>query len=234
MDPLTLTVKLVEGLAWPLASIALVVLLRMEIRRLLPLLKKIKAGPLEAEFERELKELRTEADVQFPKKAQSVRAKSELSILLKLAQISPRSAVLEAWQQVEAAVLRVPIMRSLRLTDAQSNSPATVARSLSGHGHISAEEFALFHELRALRNQVAHARQFNPTTEAALNYIELSVRLLAALERWPLTAPSRRQALTGRARLRLPLIPSEDTASLVPSDGEVLARAAEAAPQPAD
>ena len=229
MDPFTFVAKLVEVLAWPLSSIALIALLRREIRRLIPLLKRVKAGPLEAEFEREIKELRTEADVQFSEITQGLQAPSEVDVLFKLAPISPRSAVLEAWQQIEAAVLRVPARHSFNLSAAQSNSPATIARLLSGHGLISAEEFALFHQLRALRNQVANARQFNPTVHAALDYIGLSAKLLVALKQWPLTAPACPPAHTRRANLGLPLVPKSD---LMGSPGdEVLAPAGGGAPR---
>lgn len=183
MDTLTFVFKLIEAVAWPVASVALVAILRKEIRGILPLLKRIKAGPLEAEFEREVKELRTTTDVQPPKVARSAEAQSEANLLIKLAELNPRSAVLEAWQRVEIATRRVPAKRALSLTPAQELSPVTVARALSGKGLISAEEYALFHDLRALRNQAAHAHDFSPTGEAALNYLELSLRLLAALER---------------------------------------------------
>ena len=54
MDTLTFIAKLVEFLAWPTAAVIVVVLLRDELRRLLSLVKKLKAGPVEAEFEREV------------------------------------------------------------------------------------------------------------------------------------------------------------------------------------
>gem|GEM_PF-549371 len=182
MDALTFVSKLVEALAWPSASILLVALLRSEIRGLVPFIKRLRAGPVEAEFERELKQLRSEVEVPLPQTTASPEAQSETDLLLKLAQLSPRSAILEAWQQIEAATLRIPLKLSLSLSAAQGGSPITVARTLSSRGLLGAEEFSLFHELRALRNQAAHASQFSPTPEAAMSYIDLSSRLLAALD----------------------------------------------------
>lgn len=183
MDTLTFVSSLTEALAWPVAAVVLVLFLRREIGLMLPLLKRIKAGPLEAEFERELKELRTTTDAELPKVAPSAETQSEATLLVKLAELNPRSAVLEAWQRVETAARRVPTRRALNLTPAQEQSPVAVARALSAKGLISTEEYTLFHDLRALRNQAAHAHDFSPTGEAALNYVALSSRLLMTLER---------------------------------------------------
>jgi len=103
-------------------------------------------------------------------------------LLLQLVEINPRSAILEAWQQVGSAALRAAVERQIKLTAAESNSPAAIVRALNGRGLLSTEDLALFHDLRALRNQASHARDFTPTTEAALNYIELSSRLRGAIQ----------------------------------------------------
>jgi hypothetical protein len=57
MDSLTLLSKLLEFGAWPLAAIAIILVLRKEIQALLQNVKKFKAGPLEVELERVVKEL---------------------------------------------------------------------------------------------------------------------------------------------------------------------------------
>ena len=64
MDILTFITKLIEFTAWPIAAVALVAMLRTEIKSLLPYVKKLKAGPVEAEFEREIKELEATAKAQ--------------------------------------------------------------------------------------------------------------------------------------------------------------------------
>ena len=51
MDFLAFIAKITEFTAWPLASVAMVVLLREQVGKSLPTLRKLKAGPIEAEFE---------------------------------------------------------------------------------------------------------------------------------------------------------------------------------------
>ena len=94
MDQLTFISNLVEFLAWPIASVLLVFLLRGEIKRLLPYIKRLKAGPLEAEFEREIKELKATAEAQPQLLPPPEGATPEKQMLLQLVQINPSVLVL--------------------------------------------------------------------------------------------------------------------------------------------
>ena len=51
MDVLTFLTKLLEYGAWPTAAFAIILLLRRELKSLLPMIKKLKAGPLEVELD---------------------------------------------------------------------------------------------------------------------------------------------------------------------------------------
>jgi hypothetical protein len=110
MDWLTFASKVIESVSWPVAAVALVLLLRDEIAKLAPFLKKFKAGPLEAEFERDVKELKEikESTPQLakPADAQAVDTASK-NFLFQLAELHPRSAILESWVRVEAAARAV-------------------------------------------------------------------------------------------------------------------------------
>ena len=183
MDILTFIAKLVEFLAWPLATVLLVFMLRGEIKRLLPFIKRLKAGPLEAEFEREVKELKATAEAQPQLLPPPEGATPEKQLLLQLVQINPRSAVLEGWRGVEEASVRVVQSKALFVPEGQARSPLAVVRALNKAEILTGEEVSLYHDLRSLRNQAAHSQDFTPTVDAALNYIELAGRLRQALER---------------------------------------------------
>jgi hypothetical protein len=64
MDGLTFVAEMIKALAWPMAASIAVLVLRREIKGLLPLIKKLKAGPIEAEFDREVRELKEQAERQ--------------------------------------------------------------------------------------------------------------------------------------------------------------------------
>ena len=103
-------------------------------------------------------------------------------MLLQLVQLNPRSAVLEAWRGIEESAIRVVQDKALYVPERESHSPLAVIRVLNRENILSAEDVSLYHELRTLRNQAAHAQDFSPTTVAALSYIELASRLRRVLE----------------------------------------------------
>jgi hypothetical protein len=181
MDALTFIAKLVEFSAWPAASVVVVLLLRKEIRRLLLLVKKFKAGPIEAEFEREIIEL-SESTKSLPMpSALPPSITIEKEALVSLARIDPRAAIVEAWREVEATVLHTVDQQKLSIPDRDLGSPAAIIRALAREGLLSAERVAHFHQLRELRNRAAHEEEFSPSMHAALAYVELSSRLRVAL-----------------------------------------------------
>jgi hypothetical protein len=176
VDQYTFIAKLVEVLAWPVSATVLVVLLRREIATLAPLIRKLKAGPLEAEFEREVRELRSAVHVS--KSATGVETLSWQAATEKLAQVNPRSAILEAWRQTEAAAIRGVRARQPGLTDQEVRSTRDVLKLLAETGISTAEEVALLNQMRFLRNQAGHVESFQPTYEAAMNYIQLAAHLV--------------------------------------------------------
>lgn len=182
MDCFTFVAKLVEFSAWPIAAVILVVMLRAELRQLLPHVKKLKAGPVEAEFEREVKQLQIEASTQPAPVALPEGLTAERQMLFQLVQVNPRSAILEAWRGVEEAAARLVQTKGLHVSEIDARSTFAVIRAIGNANILSSDDFALFHDLRTLRNQAAHATDFTPTTDAALSYISLASRLRASLE----------------------------------------------------
>lgn len=179
MDLLTFVAKLVEVLAWPVATVVLVVLLRQEIAALAPFIRKLKAGPLEAEFEREVRELRSA--VETTKSVSTIQPLSWQVSAEQLAQVNPRSAILEAWRETELSAIREVRERQPGLTDQQVRSTREVIRLLGEAGIATAEEVTLLNQMRFLRNQAGHVESFQPTYEAAMNYIQLAAHLIARI-----------------------------------------------------
>ena len=176
MDALTFISKLVDALAWPLAAVVLVLLLRRQIVALAPFIRRLKAGPLEAEFEREVRELRSTMDTAKPA-VPSERPQWQVAAE-QLAQVSPRSAILEAWRQAEAAAIRALRTKKSTLSDQDVRSTREVLRLLGDEGLATPEEVALLNQMRFLRNQAGHVESFQPTYEAAMNFVQLAGTLI--------------------------------------------------------
>lgn len=181
MGWMTFVAGLVESLSWPVAAVVLVSLLRDDIRKLVPSIKKVKAGPVEAEFEREvkaLKEITAESPTDGTKGKLPDTASKEF--LVELAKLHPRSAILESWVRVEAAA-RAVLARKTSPTSGYIPA-AKLAEPLAQEGILTQGQVVLFHELRRLRNDVAHAQDFEPTLEAAKAYIDLASFLQGHIE----------------------------------------------------
>lgn len=177
MDTLSFIAKLIEAIAWPIASVALVGLLRTEIRNLVPLIKKLKAGPLEAEFDREVKELRGSVKTDQPHLGEEV-ATQWLPVAAQLAAIHPRAAIQEAWRIVESKAIELLKKVDPQLTAEQLRSTRGIILLLGGYELLTAEEVATLNQMRFLRNQAVHMPQFEPTFEGAMNFVQLAANLL--------------------------------------------------------
>lgn len=178
MDWLTFTSGLVLSLAWPLTAIMIVLMLKSSIETMIPNVKKFKAGPIEAEFEkaefnREVKVLRESADDLIDDKPLNQHEKK----LYQLSEVNPRSAILEAWQGVELSARKVVVEKGLYEAGPESRPLLDMYRALAKHDLVSDKDLDLFNELRELRNQAAYKESFMPTKESAINYIELSRKL---------------------------------------------------------
>lgn len=182
MDWLTFVSNLIASTAWPIVTVCLVLILRKQITALLPHVRKLKAGPVEAEFEREVKAIEAEVGTSQQSGVAATPAEAPSDRLFNLAKISPRAAILEAWQSVEFAARRVVLQRSGSPMPDMS-SPMRVVRALSELNVLPAEDIALFHDLRGLRNQATHAPDFEPSFDAVSRYLQLAEGLERRLEK---------------------------------------------------
>ena len=180
--------SLVHSLAWPAAAISVVIVLRKPIGVVLGQgVRRVKAGPVEVEFDQLQAEVREElarspelADAQFPAPANRAAApasslREELSTL---AELSPASAVMEASRQIEYRLTEM-------LDDSGEPSPRrlgtrALARLARERGLISDETLAAIEGMSVLRNLVAHSRD-DIGADRALDYLALADAVLYAL-----------------------------------------------------
>ena len=182
MDALTFIANLVQSLAWPVAVGFAVWLLRPELRDLLRLLKRVKAGPVEAEFDREVKDLRAETEAGSPAPEARPAIRAQTDPLVELAAKHPRAAILEAWRLVEFAIVRLANSRDLLPPGVERIPAHHVIRVITKEELLSNEDLALYYDLRNLRNQAAHAVDFEPSEAAAIDYVKLAQRFVNAAD----------------------------------------------------
>ena len=169
MDVLTFIAEILKALGWPLATVVIVILLRKPLRGLLPLVQKLKWKELEIEFGKQVQEVRSELAQDLPQSEAAELASPSVNAALRLAEISPRASVLEAWREVELAA--VEAAGYIPVADARPRIlPYDAIRSLERSQLLGRSILGSLRELRALRNQAAHAPEFAITKEAAIEY----------------------------------------------------------------
>jgi hypothetical protein len=189
MDTLGFIASIIGSLAWPSVVLVCIFLLRKPLAQLIPLLRGLKYKGLEIDFGKRLEQLEEQADMaSLPSiqpdaemgQAPSPEVRYWETIEL-LSEVSPRSAIAEAWLRVEWAL--EDYFRRLGVERPQSYQG--MLRVLRSRGQVPRAAFSLFEDLRVLRNRAVHARDFDLDSQRALEFARLAERLVAALEAKP-------------------------------------------------
>jgi hypothetical protein len=165
MGILNFIASIVGSLAWPSFALAMVLFLRKPLRDLIPLLQRLKYKDLEVEFGRRVEEVRAE----LPQTVRQVLPGPEMGAIAKLAEISPRSAVLESWLNVEQTALETANRFGANLGPSQTYQ---AIKFLERSDKMDRSLVSLLRDLRGLRNQAAHTPDFALGKAAALQYAE--------------------------------------------------------------
>lgn len=170
MDWLAFLASVVGSLAWPGTLLIVFLLLRKPLRDLLPLLQRLKYKEVELEFSKRVEEVSAEVVQELPAPlSQAPPGGDESESVARLAEISPRAAVLESWRSVEAAALEAAHrLGGDKFRDKTLTFHAI--RFLEQHPSLDRGVIGLLRELRALRNEAAHAPDFALSKASALEY----------------------------------------------------------------
>ncbi|QXC29311.1 MULTISPECIES: hypothetical protein [Aeromonas] len=186
MDWLTFTSKVIDSLVWPIVVLILGLVFRRQISILIPYLRKLKAGPVEAEFEMEARQVLANSkklSVQFLKgssiKVEKPTEEKEAIAKLIGARNDPAGMIIEAWTGVDGALFRLGKQTGLVVDPLEHTR--SVYRSIVFSDLLSEETKSLVMELYELRNRVAHAR-VKPTVGAAQDYVLAADKVIDMLE----------------------------------------------------
>ena len=189
--------SLADSLSWPIVVLAAVVVFYPHIGRLIDKVVSIRIGDKQINFARELDatldaalEQADKASLQvtpsdFLEQTVSDGALRSIKKARESTEDSPRAAIIEAWLGVERALSDA----CGRLNLAQSYGGMRTFRETSGlmrtAGHLDADLLGLLHHLRHLRNEAAHAIQFDILPAVAKEYIRLCLDVIHYLAAIP-------------------------------------------------
>ena len=167
MDWKTFLAEVIGHLSWPIAFIGTVVILKAPIVKLLSLVSRVKYKDLDIEFSKAVKELRKETEKSIPHETGEDR---DTTNIVKLAELAPRAAVIEAWRRLESEAIEA-LERSDSKTPGAKLRTGTVWRALLSEKVIKENQCKIIEELRVLRNTAVHADEFSFNTSDAIDYI---------------------------------------------------------------
>jgi len=181
MDWKTFFSNIVTAIAWPATAVFVIWLFKDAIVSILPSISKIKHKETEIEFAKKVEELKQESDPTLDVNLLTRGGKQEFQFLMRLAEISPRSAVLESWRKLESAAASV-IARIYPELDKMKIAPTVQLGSLlERKGIMSPKEAKEFEELRRLKNNAAHAVDFDLQGRPIESYLDIAMTMTERL-----------------------------------------------------
>ncbi len=177
MTILEFLASVIDSLAWPAAIVFLVVVLRKPLAELVPLLRKLKYKELELEFAEGVKELSPPAE---PSKIEGPKGSG--SELKRLAEVSPRAAIIEAWLQIDAEASRVAASFWTGAETESFRNYAKLGDYLEKTNVLNSRQAQNFRKLRELRNKAAHHEKLEIDQNAAAVYVHAAVELVEHLK----------------------------------------------------
>ncbi len=185
MDWLTFIVQMTRALAWPMAAVVLAIVLRRQLLTLISLIRHLKYGDLEIDFEKEIRIAESLAG-RLPKTlTEQVTRRSAIDRerLMQLAKLSPSGAIMAAAVEVEQALMEAGQRQTLfRENEPATRDPIYIARALVLRQKLDWTSYQILTELMRLRNVAAHSAAKQITEQQAVEFINLADRLTALLE----------------------------------------------------
>lgn len=163
-------VSLIDSIAWPATILVIFYMLRNPLKALLPFVENFKYKDLEVTFRKGLEEARAEAEESKIELKPSSEEKEEIYQLL---EISPSSAIVESWKEIEIAA-REKITQLVKDKDVLFKAQRRPLSHLEITGALIPSTARAIRDLESLRNKAAHTRDLKLSKDNILEYVTLA------------------------------------------------------------
>lgn len=186
MDVLTFISNLVRDLAWPIATLVVLIIALRHLPSLRRFVKAIRYKDVEVTLREEFDGAREVAEtVKALIGPETKPEETQTDKIAQLAQIDPAIALIEIWRKLEAEVVSLiqhnGLMRYTR--------PVKFVEQLGKLGKLSEEEITLFRRLRVIRNASVHAQDTNAVTLAEViefrDFVNVLIRKFEQIKNEP-------------------------------------------------
>ncbi|CAI0961270.1 DUF4145 domain-containing protein [Serratia fonticola] len=173
-------VELVSVLAWPLVFVWFVHKYGNDVKELILRLSKVKLGSAEAEFTLGLKAAEdlvnesTLVEVPTISPEEDVEFSKRMAQLERIADVSPRAAIMESWLLIEEAAGKAGFIQGASVP---RRNPGLFIDWLVKEGKLDKSTAILVDKMRKLRNEAAHLGDFELTKDEAERYLKIAVQI---------------------------------------------------------
>lgn len=188
MDWLQFISGLVSSIAWPAVALTSLFMFRTELTKIIQRLAHLKYKDLELDFDKvkqQAEGLHLEI-TQEPAMIESPVFTSLEEQIMDAVERAPSAAVLLAWSGLETAIAAAVARLAISPDSPSYRSPMHNIEMLSRNGRLSKKHESLLHEMRILRNKVAHEQDsmLSISQDQALNYASTAIDLIKHFENY--------------------------------------------------
>jgi hypothetical protein len=177
-------IRAVASLAWPLVALAAILLFRAQIIGLFSSgVRRVKAGPVEVEWDRQVSEIEAEIEQPGVPPPHSLPGGPVADELRAVAQQAPGAAVMEAYAVLERTIRAILHRARIEAEPDVRIGAVGLARVAVQADLITEETLRAVEGVAVLRNLAAHGHASEVTPERALDYLALIDAILFALRR---------------------------------------------------
>jgi hypothetical protein len=179
-------IRAIAALAWPVIALVAVLVFRRQLANVLSTagpLRRMKVGPLEAEWERQRAEAEAEVEAAG---VVPPEAPPDLAEELKgLAKSAPSAAILEAYAHVEDELRAMLQAADVPAAELPGGGALRLARFAAQRGLLNNETVSAVGGIAVLRNMAAHGHMHSLSQHQALDYLTLADSVLYAIRNPP-------------------------------------------------
>jgi hypothetical protein len=183
MNWLEFVAALVGALAWPVTLVVILYWFSRNLPSLFPFIDRLKYKDFEVHFRAEVKQIAAQFKIAPP--AQLEKEDQPVDVwgqVFALAEVSPRSAILEAWLNVETwAIQRIQSLKKVPRDRLKSMAPLRLGKLLEEANVLTSNQMVIFNKLRDLRNQAVHVSNAQFSTEDVVEYLDLARAMARAI-----------------------------------------------------
>jgi hypothetical protein len=186
MDWKQFIAEIVSSVAWPVATIAILLIFRNEVAKIVQRLAHLKYKDLELDFDKvkqQAEELHQEVLGERPAEKSPALTSLEDQVLDAIEK-APSASILLAWSALETTMASAVARLAISPESPSYRSPMHNIEMLTRYGGLSGKNANLINEMRMLRDKVAHERDpmMPITQDQARNYANISRDMIQHLE----------------------------------------------------